>query len=267
MATTFNARNAGFYEQYMGRWSRRLALPFLDFAGIAANDSVLDVGCGTGSLTFVLPQAAMVREIEGVDFSPIFVEAARAANRDPRIRFSQGDACALGFADNRFDRALALLVLHFVPQGHKAIAEMRRVVRRGGVVAASVWDTYGGLPFQRIFWDAVALLDPDGERQRRDANFRPMTRPGELSAAFAAVGLAEIEEAMLTIRMDFADFADYWTPVAAGEATMGKYFSACPPELRSRIEKATREAYLSGEPDGPRSFAATAIACRGVVPG
>jgi SAM-dependent methyltransferase len=266
MATTFNARNAGFYEQFMGRWSRRLALPFIDFAGIAANESVLDVGCGTGSLTFLLPQAAAVREIEGVDFSPVYVEAARSANSDARIRFSQGDACALSFADGRFDRALALLVLHFVPEGHKAISEMRRVVRPGGVVAAAVWDTYGGLPFQRFFWDAVALIDPNGERQRRDANFRPMTRPGELKAAFAAAGLAGIEEGLLTIRMEFADFADYWTPVAAGEATMGKYIAACSPDLKNRIEETTRKAYLSGEPDGPRSFAATAIACRGVVP-
>lgn len=266
VATTFNARNAGYYEQFMGRWSRRLAPPFIDFAGIAAGESVLDAGCGTGSLTFLLPQVAAVREIEAVDFSPVYIDAARAANRDPRIRFSQGDVCALAFESGRFDRALALLVLHFVPQGATALAEMRRVVRPGGVVAAAVWDTYGGLPFQRLFWDSVALVDPDGPRHRSEANFRPMTRPGEMKAAFDAAGLVGVEEAMLTIRMEFADFADYWTPVAAGEATMGKYLAACPPDMKSRIEEVTRDAYLSGRPDGPRSFAATAIACRGIRP-
>src|SRR3954469_12589566 len=113
MSSTFNVGKAAGYERLMGRWSRVLALPFIDFAGLSHGERVLDVGCGTGSLTFALPAAADVSEVVGVDFSPIFVEEAQRRNVDPRITIRQADACALPFDDESFDRALALLVLHF----------------------------------------------------------------------------------------------------------------------------------------------------------
>lgn len=266
MPTTFHARNADAYEQMMGRWSRRLAVPFLAFAGVADGERVLDVGCGTGSLTFALARAANVAGIAAIDYSPVFLEAARRANDDPRITFEQGDACALPHADASFDRALSLLVLHFIPEAGRAVAEMRRVVRPGGVVAAAVWDGYGGGPWQRMFWDTAAMLEPGAAAARREAYFRPMTRPGELRAAFSRAGLRDVGEAALTVRMDYADFADYWTPIAAGEAALGKYFATLGGEARRKLEEAVRAAYEAGEPDGPRSFAATAWACRGAVP-
>src|SRR5262245_52804599 len=73
MVSTFNVRRADGYEQLMGRWSKRLAPLFIAFAGLADGDRVLDVGCGTGSLTFALAQAANVTEIAAIDYSPVFV--------------------------------------------------------------------------------------------------------------------------------------------------------------------------------------------------
>ena len=146
MTSSFTVRSADGYERLMGRWSRMLAVPFIEFAGVADGERILDVGCGTGSLTFALPQAAEVGEVAAIDFSPVFVAEAQRRNTDPRITIAQGDACAIPFPDGRFDRALALLVLHFVPQADQAVAEMRRVVRPGGVVAAAVWDHLGGMP-------------------------------------------------------------------------------------------------------------------------
>ncbi len=118
----------------MGRWSRRLARLFIDFTGIAEGERILDVGCGTESLTFALAKAADLAEIVADDYSPVFVREAIRRNTNPRIKVRQADACALPFAGGTFDRALALLVLHFVPEAGKAVAEMRRVVRSGGVV-------------------------------------------------------------------------------------------------------------------------------------
>ncbi len=162
MPSTFNVNRADGYEQLMGRWSRRLAVPFIEFAGVEDGDRVVDVGCGTGSLTFALPGAANVAKIAAVDLSPTFVEAAKRRNSDPRIEIQEADACALPFEDGGFDRALSLLVLHFVAEPAKAVSEMRRVVRPGGTVAAAVWDHLGGLPVMRMMWDTLAVTGEQG---------------------------------------------------------------------------------------------------------
>ncbi|MET4424630.1 ubiquinone/menaquinone biosynthesis C-methylase UbiE [Bradyrhizobium sp. JR18.2] len=116
MTSEFNVHNAAGYEQLMGRWSRRLARKFIDFTGISDGERILDIGCGTGSLTFTLARAADLAEITAIDYSPVFVEDVIRRNTNPRIKVRQADACALPFEGGTFDRALALLVLHFVPE-------------------------------------------------------------------------------------------------------------------------------------------------------
>jgi ubiquinone/menaquinone biosynthesis C-methylase UbiE len=129
MSSKFNARDADAYERLMGRWSRVLAQPFLEFSGLASGERILDVGCGTGSLTFTIPQVVDVAHVQGIDFSSVYVEAARQRITNPRITISQGDVCGLSFQDATFDRSLALLVvLHFVPESQRAVSEMSRVV-------------------------------------------------------------------------------------------------------------------------------------------
>lgn len=266
MTSSFNVRSAGGYEQLMGRWSKKLAPLFINFAGLADGERILDVGCGNGSLTFALPRAADVGEIVAVDFSPVFVEETARLNTDPRIRVEQGDATALPFADDTFDRALALLVLHFVPETQKAIAEMRRVVRPGGVVAAAVWDHLGGMPGMRMMWDTVVLLDPNARPLRTHYCFQPMMAPDEMKNSFVLQGLEDVEETSLLIRMDYHSFDDYWGSIAAGEGPLGKYVAGLDPALRAKVDAAVRDAYEAGRPDGPRSFVSVAWACRGTVP-
>jgi len=266
MTSTFNVHDAGGYEQLMGRWSRKLAPRFLDFAGLGPGETVLDVGCGNGSLTLALLEGADLAAIEAIDYSPVFVEAARRRNSDPRVSVRQADACALPFEDGRFDRALALLVLHFVPEAEKAIAEMRRVVRPGGVVAAVVWDHLGGMPGMRMTIDTLAALSEAGRQLRNRYCFQPMMQPGEMRQAFIAQGLREVAETQLIVRMDYAEFDDFWGPIAAGEGPLGKFVGGLPPEELSRATAAVRDAYCSGRPDGPRSFANIAWACRGIAP-
>ena len=266
MTSEFNVRNAAGYEQLMGRWSQRLAPLFIDFVGVADGERILDVGCGTGSLTFALPKAAALAEVAAIDYSPVFVEEAIRRNTNPRIKVRQADACALPFEGGTFDRALALLVLHFVPEAGKAVAEMRRVVRSGGVVAAAVWDHLGGMPGMRMMVDTVAALGESGRQLRSRYCFQPMMQPGELRRTFAEQGLVSIAEVELMIRMDYKSFADYWTPIAAGEGPLGKYVAALDAAERARTDAAVRDAYEAGRPDGPRSFANVAWACRGIVP-
>jgi SAM-dependent methyltransferase len=267
ISSTFNAADGDGYELQMGRWSRRLAGPFLDFADLAKDEQVLDVGCGTGSLTFMLAQRADVRSVCGIDCSPAYIDHARQHSSDPRIEFRVGDACSLPFPDAAFDRVFALLVLHFVPQPERAVAEMRRVARPGATVAAAVWDARGGFVANRIFFDTAAILDPGGNARRARNFTRPMTRPGELAATWRGAGMTDVRATALTIRMEFASFDDYWAPYVGKDGPGAEYVASLDEPARARLRDAVRLAYLDGDPDGPRSYAGTAWAVKGIAPG
>jgi SAM-dependent methyltransferase len=262
--SVFPAHDGGGYELLMGRWSRRLAPLLIEFGGVADGDSVLDVGCGTGSLSFALLEAANVAAVTGIDQAEVYLEYARRRSADLRFTFRHADARALPFPDGSFDRAFSMLVLHFIPDVEHAVAEMRRVVRPGGRVTAAVWDLFGGLPVFRLLWDTAAVLDPTAERPR--ALFDPLSAPGEMGAMWQQVGLTEVEQTSLTIRMDFADFADYWRPLDSGDGPAGMYLAALSDEARATLREHVRRGFLCNRPDGPRSFASTAWACRGTVP-
>ena len=266
MVSTFTALDASQYEQMMGRWSQILARQFIAFADVRDHDKVLDVGCGTGSLTLELLAAAKYLAVEAIDYSPVYLAAAKAKPGLEAVTFTQADVGNLPQADASFDRALSLLVLQFVPDTAGALAQMRRVVRPGGVVAAAVWDMRGGIPMQRIFWDTAACLSPGGEAARARAFSRPLTGPGELRTAFEAAGLLDVVDTALVMRMDYGSCDDFWEPIAAGEGPMGAFLGQLEAEDKSRLTDAVRRAYLGGGLDGPRSFVASAWACRGTTP-
>ena len=263
-ASVFAAHSADAYEQIMGRWSRRLAPLLIRFGGLADGDRVLDVGCGTGSLSFTLPAIANVASVTGIDQADVYVAFARSRASDPRFSFQQADARALPFPDASFDRAFSMLVLQFIPDPDRAVAEMRRVVRPGGSVTAAVWDSFGGTPHLRMMWDTAAMLDPSSTRAR--SLFRYLTAPDEMAILWRRLGLHNVEQISLTIRMEFASFEDYWQPYTTGEGGAGAFMASLTDAMRHTLCEHVRLAYLSNRPDGPRSFAATAWACRGTVP-
>ena len=210
MPSIYAASDPAVYERSMGRWSRRLARPFIDFAAIGGVGEIVDIGCGTGSLTFTLADAAPSAKIVGIDYSQAYVDHARSSVPDGgRLTFEQGDAAALAYDDGAFDAALSLLVLNFVSDAESAASEMVRVTKPGGVVAACVWDFRGGLTFLRVFADTAAALDPEGEAFRARQFSAPFTGPGQLEATWTRLGLGDVVQAALTIRMEFRSFADY----------------------------------------------------------
>jgi len=265
-SSTFAAADGDRYELQMGRWSRRLVIPFLEFAGTQPGERVLDVGCGTGHLARAVAERSMPGEVRAIDLAAVYVDHARRHNRDPRVTFDVADACAMPFADHSFDRVLSLLVLHFVPQAAQAIAEMRRVTRPGGIVAAAVWDARGGYVANRMFFDTAAALDPAANARRARNYTRPLTRPGELGRAWRDAGLCDVAEATLSIRMEFASFDDYWAPYDGRDGPNAEYVATLGPVERSRFVDALRAAYLDGEDDGPRSYGALAWAVKGTAP-
>jgi SAM-dependent methyltransferase len=251
---------------WLGRWARRLARPFLDFVEFPEAGELLDVGCGTGALTLAMAERWPERGVIGVDLAAPFIAYARSHRVGSRPIFEVGDACALQYQDGRFAGVAAHLIFLFIPNPEIALREMRRVTRSGGTVAAVVWDSRGGLVFQRMLWDTAVAIDPNA-RVARDSLFaNPVAIPGGLAGFFRAAGLVEVEEQSLTIRMDYANFEDYWQPFLGGQGPVGVYFANLDPALKARLKEAVHDAYCSGSPDGPRSLTASAWAVRGKAP-
>jgi hypothetical protein len=157
-------------------------------------------------------------------------------------------------------------VLNFVPDPAAAVAEMRRVTRPTGLVAATVWDFRGGLVYQRMFWDTATVLDPTAAKVRDRLFSAPLALPDTLPKLFADAGLRAVRLESVTIRMEYASFNDYWEPLRGGQGPVGTYVAQLEPALHRRIADAVRLAYLSGAPDGPRSLTATAWLTSGFVP-
>jgi SAM-dependent methyltransferase len=186
-------------------------------------------------LAFALSQNQNVKSISAIDFSPIYIKHAQQLTNDPRIQFQVGDACALPFEDASFDHTASLLVLAFIPEAELAVREMRRVTHPGGIVAASMWDTRGGLTIGRMFWDTAAMLDPSAVERRSKVYTRPMARPGDLARAWQAAGFHDVVDGMITIRMDFACFEDFWNPMQGTDGPYAEYVSTLPIEGKNKL--------------------------------
>ena len=266
ISNTFTASSGDSYELLMGRWSRLLAEPFVDFVGLTDDGQILDAGCGTGALSAELLRRTKVAEVVGLDYSKDYVDFAEATIQDPRIAFETGDITAMRYQEATFNQIFTHLVLQFVPNSSAAIAELSRVLKPGGSMAATVWDARGGFIFYRLFLDTAAMLDPAADELRGKLLTRPLMRPGELAAAWQAAELSNIRSGELTIRMEFADFDDYWAPMDGKDGPLPNYLRTTEPDLRAQIKDAVRRAFLDGDADGPRSYTATSWVVSGTKP-
>ena len=257
----FSAAEA--YERFMGRWSRDLAPLLVRFADVRDGDTLLDVGSGTGALAIAMAASAPSSRIVGVDLAASYVAFARSRVKGDRLRFEEGDAQQLRFADGSFDRTLSLLVLNFVPDPAKAVNEMRRVTRPGGTVAAAVWDYGQGMEMLRVFWDEVVALDPGAAA--RDERHMPLCRSGELSVLWRDRGLQDVMEEAISVQTRFSSFEDYWSPFLEKQGPAGAYVAALAPADRERLRLRLRARLLGDRPDGELLLGARAWAVRGTV--
>jgi SAM-dependent methyltransferase len=259
----FAATDPDVYERFMGRWSARMADPFLNFAGVQAGQRVLDVGCGTGTVTLALAQRGCTAV--GVDASEPYLDGARRRRAHPAVAYEPGDARDLAYATAAFDASVSLLAIDVIPEPEKVAAEMRRVTRPGGVVACGTFDFWGGFSAEHMIMDIGATLD-EGLRAIRDfLRSRPLVWPNGQAQLWRRTGLIDVVEVPIVASFDFESFDDYWISLCTGPNRGAQRMQAMPAERRDEIRRLVAMLYLAGMPDGPRSFAAIIRAVRGVV--
>jgi SAM-dependent methyltransferase len=246
---------AAAYDAFMGAWSRLLAAPFADLAGVAAPSTALDVGCGTGLLTAELVGRLGVGRVSAVDPTEAFV--AEVARRLPGIDVREARAESLPFPDASFDATLAQLVVHFMADPVAGVREMARVTRPGGTVAACVWDHAGHRGPLWAFWETARELFPGVD----DESDLPGVREGDLEALLGAAGLHDVTGTALEVRRTFATFEDWWEPYTRGIGPAGAFVATLPPEDRTLL----REACRARIPATAASVTGVAWAARGTV--
>ena len=246
---------ADAYDRFMGRYSLQLSPQLADFAGVRASQRVIDVGCGPGALTAELVARLGSAAVAAVDPSTPFVAAARA--RNPGVNVQQASAEQLPFPDGAFDAALAQLVVHFMTDPVAGLAEMARVTRPEGVVAACVWDHGGGRGPLSVFWRAARGLDPSVDDESHLAG----AREGHLAELFEAAGLHAIEDTVLTARHEHSSFEDWWEPYTGGVGPAGLYVRSLDEERRAEL----RERCRSLLPPPPFVLTALAWAARALA--
>ena len=261
----YQASDGAAYEGFIGRWRRRVADRIVEIVEPTACGALLDVGCGTGSMTAALLAAHPGRRIVGVDVAEPYLAYARARSECASAEFLRQDGMALDLPDEGFGGAYALIALNFMSDPLKAAREMARVTKPGGTLEAAAWDFRGGLVYQRILWDTAAGIDPVAAATRDRIFGNALAKPEGMRDLWQAAGLRRIERHSVTVRMDFADWGDYWTPLLAGQGPVGSYVAGLDPEMRERVATAVRAAFLSGDVDGPRSLTATSWVVTGVV--
>jgi SAM-dependent methyltransferase len=252
------------YDQYMGRWSRLIAPRFLEWLDAPAGADWLEIGCGSGALTAAILGQGEPKSVVSIEPSAGFLDKARANVADARVDFRLGDAQALPVEDASTDAIVSGLVLNFVPDRPRALAEMKRVARAGAVIGFYVWDyPGGGVEFMRAFWTAATSLDPAANDLTEDRRF-PFCTPDALRTLAGDAGLASLDMTAIEIPTVFGDFDDFWRPFTLGAGPAPGYCTSLAPEARERL-RARLDATLPREDDGTIPLSARAWALKAIA--
>jgi ubiquinone/menaquinone biosynthesis C-methylase UbiE len=252
----FTAADA--YDRSIGRYARELAPRFVALTGVASLPAgpVLDVGCGTGALTAWLAERFGEKRVAAVDPSEPFVAICRERVPGADVRIGVGEA--LPFRDRTFSASLAQLVLGFAKDAPRMAAEMRRVVRPGGIVGACMFEARG-MALTRAFYDEAVKLDPAAPHEER----RPLRSADALEALWRVAGLRDVLRGEIHLEVDYDGFDDCFAPFAEGVGPAGAYFQSLPEERRRALRDAMFEAL--GRPQGGFSLPAHVLVVTGTA--
>ena len=248
------------YERMMGTWSRLVGDIFLDWLAPRPGLRWIDVGCGNGAFTEALVQRCAPAEVQGIDPSEGQLKFARTRPAARVAEFRQGDAMALPFPENRFDAAVMALVIFFVPDPAKGVAEIVRVVGPGGTVATYVWDIFGGgfpqepLQAEMRAMGVTPLLPPSASASRMEA----------LQNLWAEARLEAVETREITVQRTFASFDDFWATSLLG-ASVGPTVAAMAAGDVERLKTGVR-ARVPADAQGRITYGARANAIKGRLP-
>lgn len=247
------------YERIMGVWSQLAGEKFLDWLAPAAGQRWVDVGCGNGAFTELIARRCAPASVDGVDPSEGQLAFARTRPASRIARFKQGDAMALPYDDKSFDVAIMALVIFFVPDPAKGAAEMARVVRTGGNVAAYAWDMYGGgFPWESVQSELRALgqkivYPPSADASRIDT----------MRQLWASAGIADVDTREITVQRTFQDF-DEFASIGLNTPSIGPIVRAMSPGEVDKLKTRLRDR-LPVDANGRITYSARANAIKGRV--
>ncbi|MCB1605948.1 MAG: methyltransferase domain-containing protein [Xanthomonadales bacterium] len=247
------------YERYMGVWSRLVGERFVDWLGIPAGKRWLDIGCGNGAFTELLLARSCPAAVAGIDPSAPQLEYARKLPALADVDLRLGDAQELPFADHSFDVAVMPLVLFFVPDPARGVAEMQRVVERGGWVAAYAWDMPGGgFPYEPVREAVIAMgievPAPPSPHASSQAS---------MQALWQEAGLGQLECTTISVQRRYADLEDYWQTLL-GAPSIGARLAALADEQQKQL-RAQLPDLLHPAEDGSITCSGLANAVKGRV--
>jgi len=248
------------YEMYVGRWSRLVAPQFLAWLNLPASLRWLEVGCGTGALTAAILELGHPCSLVAIDPSEGFLAKA-SASLQGKASFHVANALDIPVEDSTVDVVVSGLVLNFVADTARGLAEMRRAAVSGGTIGAYVWDYAGRMELMRQFWDAAVALDDKARALDEGVRF-PLCEPDALQRAFAMAGLGTIQIAPIDVPTTFRNFDDYWSPFLGGQGPAPAYAMSLDEASRNRLRDRIRDR-LPTQPDGSISLVARAWAVMG----
>jgi SAM-dependent methyltransferase len=248
------------YDRLMGRYTVMLSSELADRAEIGPGQRILDVGCGTGALTVELVRRVGADRVWGLDPSPAHVDACQA--QLPGVHVELGAAEALPYDDEAFDATLSQLVVHFFADADRAMQEMRRVTRAGGVVGAVGWDVEDGMTLLREVHAAAAETDPDRDRARSLRVGR--TRREELADLFDRAGLDGVSVEPVDLVGHYEGHDDLVGSLRSGVGPIGIYVGGLGADEQRRLFDALLARL--GVPDEPFDLPARAWCALGRVP-
>jgi SAM-dependent methyltransferase len=246
------------YEQYMGKWSRLVGEAFLEWLTPATGLHWLDIGCGNGAFTESVIEHCAPASVNGIDPSQEQLAFARARLPGRVTTFCRADAMALPFVDDVVDVAVMPLVIFFVAEPTRAVAEMARVIRSGGIAAAYAWDMDGGFPYQMLQDEMRAVGIPVPDPPSRDAS-----RLDAMRELWLGAGLTDVATHVIAVQRTFSGFDDYWTTILRGPS-VGRQLRALSSNDVSVLQARLR-AHLSMGDDGRITCHARAHAVKGSV--
>lgn len=249
------------YDRMMGQWSRASGNAFLDWLSLPDGLRWIDVGCGTGAFTELVLERGSPLALSAVDPSAEQIEYAKSRSVAARIDYRVADAQDLPYEADMFDVGAMALVISFIEEPPKAIAELKRVVRGGGTIATYIWDITGGGHSQQPIRDAIKAMGITAAPGRND----DITRRDSLEELFQSAGLLDVASRTIDIRIDYPTFEDYWNSQTGIDNTSVRPIRAMSAEEVERLKTILRER-LTADKSGAISYTARCNAIRGIVP-